>query len=81
MNICCKKGEKMVKANIKDIVNNLGKDVKFLQPLFEAIINSLEANASVIKIILQQENTLFDEFSVITGFSIEDNGEGFNKKK
>lgn len=70
----------MVKANIKDIVNNLGKDVKFLQPLFEAIINSLEANASVIKIILQQENTLFDEFSVITSFSIEDNGEGFNKK-
>lgn len=35
----------MVKANIKDIVANLGKDVKFLQPLFEAIINSLEANA------------------------------------
>lgn len=74
------KGEKMIKANIKDIVTNLGKDVKFLQPLFEAIINSLEANASKIIIRLQQDITLFDDFSLINGFSIEDNGEGFNKK-
>lgn len=70
----------MVKANIKDIVANLGKDVKFLQPLFEAIINSLEANASKIIIKVQQEDTLFNDFSFIDSFTIEDNGEGFNTK-
>lgn len=70
----------MVKANIKDIVANLGKDVKFLQPLFEAIIISLEANASKIIIKVQQEDTQFNDFSFIDSFTIEDNGEGFNTK-
>lgn len=70
----------MVKANIKDIVANLGKDVKFLQPLFEAIINSLEANAKKIRVTIQQDPTLFDDFSSIRSFSIEDDGEGFTQK-
>lgn len=70
----------MVKANIKDIVANLGKDVKFLQPLFEAIINSLEANAKKIRVTIQQDPTLFDDFSSIHSFSIEDDGEGFTQK-
>lgn len=70
----------MVKANIKDIVANLGKDVKFLQPLFEAIINSLEANAKKIRVTIQQDSTLFDDFSSIHSFSIEDDGEGFTQK-
>lgn len=70
----------MVKANIKDIVANLGKDVKFLQPLFEAIINSLEANAKKIRVTIQQDHTLFDDFSSIHSFSIEDDGEGFTQK-
>lgn len=70
----------MVKANIKDIVANLGKDVKFLQPLFEAIINSLEANAKKVRVTIQQDPTLFDDFSSIDSFSIEDDGEGFTQK-
>ena len=70
----------MVKANIKDIVANLGKDVKFLQPLFEAIINSLEANAKKIRVTIQQDPTLFDDFTSIHSFSIEDDGEGFTQK-
>lgn len=70
----------MVKANIKDIVANLGKDVKFLQPLFEAIINSLEANAKKIRVTIQQDPTIFDDFSSIHSFSIEDDGEGFTQK-
>lgn len=70
----------MVQANIKDIVANLGKNVKFLQPMFEAIINSLEANATDIRINIHQDNTLFDDYSHIRSFSIEDNGEGFTEK-
>ena len=70
-----------VYSHIKDIVSNLTGDTKFLQPLYEAIINSLEANATHIKINLQEENNLFNDLhSEITGFSIEDNGEAFNEK-
>lgn len=70
-----------VYSHIKDIVSNLTGDTKFLQPLYEAIINSLEANATHIKMNLQEENNLFNDLhSEITGFSIEDNGEAFNEK-
>ncbi len=68
-----------VNANIKDIVRNIGKNTKFLQPLFEAISNSLEAGATNINITFSNELNLFGE-PLINGFVIEDNGEGFNEK-
>ena len=66
-------------VNIKDIVKNLGKNTRFLQPLFEAISNSLEAKATKINIFLNSASDLFNEH-FIKGFVIEDNGEGFTKE-
>ncbi|MFI3241236.1 MAG: ATP-binding protein [Alphaproteobacteria bacterium] len=59
-------------------VNRLNKKVHFLQPLFEAISNSLEAGATEISVNLEaNEKILVDIPKKITGFSITDNGEGF----
>ena len=41
-------------SEIEDVVNNLAKNVDFLQPLYEAITNSLEAGAKNITIIFDE---------------------------
>lgn len=68
-----------IKVDVERIVTNLGKNVGFLQPIYETITNSLEANASLIEIELFEDETL-DETKpgLINGFSITDNGDGFN---
>lgn len=66
-----------IKVDIKEAVKNLGKNVKFLQPLFEAITNSLEANATNIRVKIFSDSTLINGFQPMCGFSIEDNGDGF----
>lgn len=68
-----------VRAEIKDVVSNISKNVVFLQPLYEAIINSLEAKATRITIVLYSE-TGTTQYGRINGFDITDNGEGFTEK-
>ena len=60
-------------VNISNYVKRL-KNIDFLQPLYEAIVNSLDANATQIKINLNVEE------DNINGFSIIDNGDGFIDK-
>lgn len=60
-------------VNISNYVKRL-KNIDFLQPLYEAIVNSLDANATEIKIKLNAED------DNINGFSIIDNGDGFIDK-
>ena len=71
-------------TTIPSIVKNLGKQVKFLQPLFEAVSNSLEANATEITVTLHKNDPqlLLEGFSDdrVTGFNIVDNGDGFTEK-
>ena len=67
-------------VNISNIVKNLGKDVKFMQPVYESITNSLEAGADKIEDNFNVEDIMFDIQPKITGFTIKDNGEGFNEK-
>ena len=71
-----------MKVNLKRAVDNLAKkDMKFLQPLFEAITNSLEANASEIIVDFETELLVTEEIKPkITGFTVIDNGEGFIEK-
>lgn len=69
-----------MKVNIPNIVKNLGKDIKFLQPLYESIANSLEANANNIEIEILHDNPFNGIISKMTGFIIKDNGDGFNLK-
>ena len=70
------------KVEIKSIVENIGKHTKFLQPLYEAIANSLEAKATNIKVEISLDGQIVMEGTTpnISGFSITDNGEGFTKK-
>jgi len=44
-----------IKADIKSVVENIGKNVVFMQPLYETITNSLEANAKNIEIFISEE--------------------------
>ena len=69
-----------MKVNIPNIVNNLGKNIKFLQPLYESITNSLEANATNIEIEILHDNTFEEVTPKMIGFTIKDNGEGFDTK-
>jgi len=78
------KGQGRIYTTIPSIVKNLGKQVKFLQPLYEAISNSLEANATEITVTLHKNDPqlLLKEFpdDRVTGFSIMDDGDGFTEK-
>ena len=72
-------------VKIKNIVRNLEGDIPFLQPMYEAIVNALEAKATDISIVLREEkNTLLDDDKnyekKIVGFDITDNGDGFTSE-
>jgi len=69
-----------IDVNVEDIVRNLGKNIKFNQPMYEAIINSLEANATKITIEIHHDSPIEGVEPKITGFKISDNGEGFIEK-
>lgn len=73
-------GKGFVQADISTIIEKLAKDVKFLQPVYEAITNSLEAGAKNITLAFSKDLAITGELSKITGFSITDDGEGFTKK-
>lgn len=71
----------LVRAEIENVVNNLAKNVDFLQPLFEAIANSLESGSRNIVISLDEEEKLDEnQIGLIKGFTIEDDGAGFTDK-
>lgn len=74
-------------VKIKNILRQFNKKIPFLQPVYESIVNSLEANATNIIVEFTEEKllALVDEQNVpidkkITGFKITDNGDGFDKK-
>lgn len=48
-------GKGSVQADISTIIEKLTKDVKFLQPVYEAITNSLEAGAKNITISFKKD--------------------------
>lgn len=73
-------------VNVKTAVSKLNNQVGFLQPVYESITNSLEANASKIRVEFdldqdQQSLSLGGEpIHRINGFTITDNGDGFNRE-
>lgn len=71
--------ERKLTVNIENYVKRL-KDIDFLQPLFEAIVNSLDADATNIKVKFDTEFDEDKKVNFVTGFSITDDGDGFNEK-
>ncbi len=76
--------QKYLKVTIDSILRQFNKEIPFLQPLYECIVNSFEAKAKNVYIdfdfedIHDEKNKLIDKR--ITGFTIIDDGEGFNQK-
>lgn len=77
---------KNMQVKIKNILRNL-KEVSFMQPIYEAVNNSIEAGATHITLALAPDkNTLFDDSNandvkpLIDRITVTDNGEGFTKK-
>lgn len=68
-----------IEVNVEQIVNNLGMNISFMQPVYEAIVNSLEANATRINIeFFEDSQCVMNGIAPkINGFIIEDNGDGF----
>ena len=67
-------------VSIATAIKRFNNHINFLQPLVEAISNSLEANAQNISIIFYTDkiqNLIDDRIKKIESYSIEDDGDGF----
>ncbi|MDD3923175.1 MAG: ATP-binding protein [Endomicrobiaceae bacterium] len=71
----------MLKVSVQSILDGLNDSIHFLQPLYEAIVNSIESESTNINIIFTKDQTLDEEDykPKVTGFTIIDNGVGFTE--
>lgn len=70
-------------VSIATAIKRFGNKITFLQPMLEAITNSLEAGAKNIKIkfYIDKTKNLFDtEPNKVSSYEIEDDGEGFTER-
>ena len=59
-------------VNLERAIKSISENIGFFQPLYEAIINSYQANARNVQISFQ-----IDKDNKILGYTIQDDGEGF----
>ncbi len=73
-----------VRVNIRSILKQFNMDIPFLQPIFETIVNSLEAGADKIDVVIEEDPQILTHENAVpkkvVGFSITDNGYGFNSE-
>ena len=62
-------------VNIERAIKSITEHIDFLQPLYEAIINSFQANADKVEVFFE-----IDKDQNVIGYEIKDNGEGFTKE-
>jgi hypothetical protein len=60
-----------MKVNIKRAIQSIKGDVDFFQPLYEAIVNSFQAEAENIEISFDVSAN-----EIIKGYSVKDDGSG-----
>lgn len=68
-----------VGTSIDSILDTFKTKIEFLQPIYEAITNSLEAGAKTIEVKFIKSNNIFD-YNRVEKVIISDDGEGFNEK-
>lgn len=70
-----------INVEIESIVKNLSGDICFLQPVYEAIANSLEANATNIEVefFVDKQITFDNKNNKIISYCIIDDGDGFTQ--
>ena len=66
----------MVITSIESILSTFSTKIHFLQPIYEAIANAFEANASEVDIIFNVNSNLVGN-KIIESIIISDNGDGF----
>ena len=70
-----------INVSMGAILKHLGNNVKFYQPIYEAVVNSLEAGSHNINIDIYPDIPMDEQIPpVIIGFKITDDGEGFTAK-
>ncbi len=67
-------------VKIENILRNIKEPINILHTIFETVTNSFDAGATNIKITFFKNKNLDVGLKTIRSFSVEDNGEGFNKK-
>lgn len=67
-------------VNIKNVLRNIKDKITFLNVVYESISNSIEANSTVINILFRKTDSIIEGEYLSDGFSITDNGDGFNKE-
>ena len=67
-------------VNIKNVLRNIKDKITFLNVVYESISNSIEANSTVINIFFRKTDSIIEGEYLSDGFSITDNGDGFNKE-
>ena len=71
-----------IRVKIDNVLKGFNSKIPFMQPLYETITNSLEAHAKDIRIVFEKEELLDNDTMNprIIGFTITDDGDGFNQK-
>ena len=64
-----------MRVNLEKAIKNIKIKVGFYRPLYEAIVNAIQAKATVIDISFDVEKK--DHKDLICGYSVKDNGIGF----
>ena len=64
-----------MKVNLEKAIKNINVTVGFFRPLYEAIVNSIQAKATTIDIVFDLDKQDYND--QINGYKIKDNGEGF----
>lgn len=64
-----------MKVNLEKAIQNINVKVGFFRPLYEAIVNSIQAKANKIDITFDIEKE--QNLDLINGYTIKDNGHGF----
>lgn len=67
-----------MKVNIARAIKSIKGNINFYQPLYEAIVNSFQANATNVEISFETAIEKGQEY--IVGYTIKDNGEGYSDK-
>ena len=72
-----------MKINLRSQIRKLSNRINIFSVLNEAVVNSIQANATKVTIVLfrdSDQGELIEKTPKITSIHISDNGEGFNKK-
>ncbi len=63
----------MLYVDIESAIDNIASDVEFLQPLYEAIVNSVHSHSTKINIDIDYDK----KSNYITSYCVTDNGDGY----